>query len=133
MALRRARRRGRREPARRCRLLLRLGDAQTKARDVGGRAPTFGAPPRSRAGTASPHELAHAALGYGAVGQMSGGVVDAGVVALLEEALAALGDSDDALRARLLARLAMELSFAEQRGARAALSADALRLARGVR
>ena len=48
---------------------------------------------------------------------MAGGVVDETVVRLIEEALAAVGESDPALRARLLARLAMELSFSEQRSA----------------
>jgi hypothetical protein len=60
---------------------------------------------------------------------MAGGVVDETVVRLIEEALAAIGESDPALRARLLARLAMELSFSEQRERRAELSSEAVELA----
>ena len=120
------------EQARRCALLLRLGEAQAKSGEVAAARATFGRAAEVARRERSPRELARAALGYGTVGQMSGGVVDAGVVALLEEALAALGEADAALRARLLARLAMELSFSEQRERRAQLSEEALRLARGV-
>jgi hypothetical protein len=58
------------------------------------------------------------------------GVVDEPVVRLLEEALAALGDADPALRARLLARLAMELYFSAHRDRVAELSRAAVALAR---
>jgi tetratricopeptide (TPR) repeat protein len=61
---------------------------------------------------------------------MAGGVVDETVVKLIEEALAAVGESDPALRARLLARLAMELSFSEQTERRAELSSEAVEIAR---
>jgi DNA-binding SARP family transcriptional activator/tetratricopeptide (TPR) repeat protein len=117
---------------RRCGLLLRLGEAQAKAGEVAAARATFGRAAEAARRLDAPRELARAALGYGTVGQMSGGVVDAGVVALLEEALSALGEGDAALRARLLARLAMELSFSEQRERRAALSEQALGLARAV-
>ena len=63
---------------------------------------------------------------------MAGGVVDETVVRLIEEALAAVGDADPALRARLLARLAMELSFSDQRERRAELSSEAVDIAREV-
>jgi tetratricopeptide (TPR) repeat protein len=63
---------------------------------------------------------------------MSGGVVDRDLVRLLEEALAALGEHAPALRARLLARLAMELSFSEQRERRAELSGEAVEISRRV-
>ena len=120
------------EQDRRCGLLLRLGETQAKSGEVAAARTTFGRAAEVARRQDSPRELARAALGYGTVGQMSGGVVDAGVVALLEEALTALGEGDAALRARLLARLAMELSFSEQRERRAQLSEEALRLARGV-
>jgi hypothetical protein len=48
--------------------------------------------------------LARAALGYGA--ELRIGVVDPALLALLEEALAGLGDGEPGLRARLMARLA---------------------------
>ena len=117
---------------RRCRLLLACGDAQNKAGETLEAHKTF----RDAADTAralgSARLLALAALGYGAAGQMAGGIVDEPLVRLLEEALEAVGDGDPALRARLLARLAIELSFSEARGRRAALSGEALELARRV-
>jgi tetratricopeptide (TPR) repeat protein len=63
---------------------------------------------------------------------MAGGVVDEALVRLLEEALAAVGAEDPALRARLLARLAMELSFSEQVERREELSGEAVDIARRV-
>jgi hypothetical protein len=63
---------------------------------------------------------------------MAGGIVDQQVVLLLEEALEAVGGDDPALRARLLARLAIELSFSEARDRRAELSGEALEIARRV-
>jgi eukaryotic-like serine/threonine-protein kinase len=53
-------------------------------------------------------------------------------VTMLEEALAAVAEADPALRARLLARLAIELSFAEQHGRREEASAEAVEVARRV-
>ena len=96
-------------------LLLGLGDAQAKARDVEAAQAVFRDAAEVARRSDSVDCLAQAALGYGAAGQMMGGVVDEVAVALLEEALAALGETDDGLRIRVLARLAMELSFAEQR------------------
>jgi tetratricopeptide (TPR) repeat protein len=63
---------------------------------------------------------------------MAGGIVDETLVGLLEEAMDAVGDSDPALRARLVARLAIELSFSEARERRAELSGEAVALARKV-
>jgi hypothetical protein len=51
-------------------------------------------------------------------------------VALLEEALAALGDGDRSLRARLLARLAIALYYAPRRDRSGPLSAAAVAVAR---
>jgi len=70
--------------------------------------------------------LARAALGHGAPGQMSGGVFDEATVAMLEEALAELDAGEHTLRARLLGRLAVELSFSESAQRRRALSQEAL-------
>ena len=72
--------------------------------------------------------LAQAALGYGAPGQMAGGIVDEELVRLLEEALEAVGDGEPALRSRLrraagdraqLLRGARAARRAQQRGGRA--------------
>ena len=57
--------------------------------------------------------LARAALGL-ARGWIEQGTADPAIIALLQEALAALPEADTALRARLLGRLAMELHFSER-------------------
>jgi DNA-binding SARP family transcriptional activator len=116
----------------RCRLLLACGDAQVKAGDsIAARARFRDAAEAARA-LGSAKLLSQAALGYGSAGQMAGGVVDETVVRLIEEALAAVGEEDPALRARLLARLAMELSFSEQTERRAELSSEAVAIAERV-
>ena len=116
----------------RCRLLLALGHAQTKAGDTVEAHATFRAAADTARALGSAPLLAQAALGYGAPGQMAGGIVDDELVALLEEALEAVGDSDPALRSRLVGRLAIELSFSEARERRTALSSEAVELARQV-
>jgi tetratricopeptide (TPR) repeat protein len=60
------------------------------------------------------------------------GRVDEDRLALLEEALAGLGDEDTPLRARLLARLALELYYAGDPEGRMALSEQAVDLARAL-
>ncbi len=117
---------------RRCGLLLACGDAQTKAGAAADARATFRQAADAARGLGSARLLAQAALGYGSAGQMAGGVHDADGVRLLEEALAAVGESDDSLRARLLARLAIELSFSDERERRAELSGEAVELARRV-
>ena len=73
--------------------------------------------------------LGRAALGH--AGQWSIlGRVDEERVAVLEEALAGLGDEDSPLRARLLARLALELYYSGDPARRLALSEEAVDLAR---
>ena len=115
--------------ARRCELLLELGEAHHRA----------GAHARARAAfrraadvareLSSPERLARAALGYGGP-RGSFGVVDETLVRLLEDALAALGPRDDGVRARLLARLAMELYFGGAPERRAGLVDEAVAIAR---
>jgi tetratricopeptide (TPR) repeat protein len=120
------------DPEHRCRLLLACGDAQTKAGDTLDAHKTFQEAADAARALGSARLLAQAALGYAAPGQMAGGIVDQQVVLLLEEALEAVGEDDPALRARLLARLAIELSFSEARDRRAELSGEALEIARRV-
>jgi len=75
--------------------------------------------------------LGRAALGF--AGQWSVlGRVDRERLARLEEALEALGEKDSALRARLLARLALELYYSGEPERRQALSEQAVELARRV-
>ncbi len=116
----------------RCRLLLALGHAQTKAGDTIEAHGTFRAAADTARALGSAQLLAQAALGYGAPGQMAGGIVDEELVQLLEEAMEAVGDDEPALRSRLVGRLAIELSFSEARERRAELSSLAVELARQV-
>jgi tetratricopeptide (TPR) repeat protein len=76
--------------------------------------------------------LARAALGYGGrfVWSRAGG--DPHIVALLEEALAALGEQESIHRVRLLARLSGALRDPPFRDRAAALSDDAVKMARLV-
>jgi tetratricopeptide (TPR) repeat protein len=120
------------DPERRCTLLVACGDAQTKAGEGAAAHATFREAADVARALDSPRLLAMAALGYGAAWQMAGGVVDDTLVQLLEEALTAVGDTEPALRARLLARLAIELSFSDQRERRAELSGEAVEIARRV-
>ena len=120
------------DPARRCSLLLACGQAQTRAGDTIEAHGTFREAADTARALGSAQLLGQAALGYGAAGQMAGGIVDEELVALLEEALEAVGDGDPALRSRLVGRLAIELSFSEARERRAELSSQAVELARQV-
>ena len=75
--------------------------------------------------------LARAALGV--AGPWSTlGREDPEIVAVLEEALAGLGEEDSPLRARLLGRLSLELYYAGQPERRLALSEEAVAIARRI-
>src|SRR6266581_3072581 len=67
----------------------------------------------SVAGERAAHLLAQAALGYGGMARLEHRGLDARGVGLLEEALAAVGDSDSAVRAQLLARLRTATAWQE--------------------
>jgi hypothetical protein len=119
------------DPILRCDLQLALGDAQSRA---GGRAAAqaaFMQAARRARDLGATHYLARAALGYGSGGVQTG-LVDERLIALLEEALAALGDEESALRVRLLGRLAMELYWSDARQRRVSLSGEAVELGRRV-
>lgn len=116
-----------------CDVLLALGDAQRKAglltacRDTLQRAASFART------LGSAQHLAQAALGFatGFAGiSVQGGVADPVLLDLLAEALASLPPGDSALRARVLGRLAMELSWSTSREQRASLSRQAVDMAR---
>ena len=85
---------------------------------------------RARA-AGDPVLLARAALGHGGL-TVTIIDVDTGTVALLEEALAALGDSEPVLRSELLARLAVELYYAVSRDRCEAHSSEAVAVARAA-
>jgi tetratricopeptide (TPR) repeat protein len=115
--------------ARRCDLLLALGEAHHRAGDHGYARAAFRQAADAARELGSSERLARATLGYGGP-RGSFAVVDVELVGLLEEALTALGARDDALRARLLARLAMELYFSGRGERRATLVDEAVAIAR---
>ena len=118
-----------RDETERCDLLLALGDAQLRIGSTTARE-TFARAAASARGT-SPERLGLAAIGFGGR-YYEAGVRDEELVALLEEALDALGAADSPLRARLLARLAEALHFSGEPGGALELSEEALAGARRV-
>ncbi|HEX6402623.1 MAG TPA: AAA family ATPase [Pseudonocardiaceae bacterium] len=114
---------------RRLELLLGRGEAQRRAGHPGHRQTLLDAAQVARQ-VGDAHALARAALAnsrgyiYSAAFQ-----VDDARVEVLERALAAIGEDDAALRARLLANLGMELAWQPDPGRRFALSDEALRIA----
>ncbi|MBE2316513.1 protein kinase [Solirubrobacter sp. CPCC 204708] len=113
---------------RRCELLLALGDAEARSGHPAAR-DTFARAAMLARRSVGPDALARAALGF-AGRYAEAGIVDRDGIALLEEALEALGDEDSALGARVRARLADSLHFAGAPERTFALSRDALEMAR---
>jgi hypothetical protein len=117
------------DDARRCDMLLALGEAHHRAGAHRRANVAFRQAASLARELRSPERLSRAALGYGGP-RGSFGVVDHELVSLLEEALATLGRREDGVRARLLARLAMELYFGGPAERRATLVDEALAIAR---
>jgi DNA-binding SARP family transcriptional activator len=113
----------------RCEVLLGLGEAQARKGD-GAASTTFLEAAQLARSAGFREQLARAALGYGGrfVWMISGR--DENTVPLLEDALRGLGEEDSALRARVLARLAGALRDQPAPERRAALSAEAVEIAR---
>lgn len=124
------------DAAARCELLLRLGSAQARAGNYQEARASFlqAAEIARRLGAAE--AVARAALGFGEP-QVDGVKVDRQLVDLLQEALDRLGPGDSDHRVRVLARLSLELSFADNPALREtlrdALSHEALDMARRLR
>jgi class 3 adenylate cyclase len=117
------------DPATRCDLQIDLGDALHRAGDEHHRDVLLAAAEAART-LGDGRRLAHVVLALNLMGFSSAmGKVDEEVVSLTEEALAQLRD-DDALRARLLAVLAVELAFTPDRNRRWSLSREAVAVAR---
>jgi tetratricopeptide (TPR) repeat protein len=114
----------------RCELLLALGTSQERAGSTDARA-TFASAAATARALADPALLGRAALGFAGRWSQLGRVSEE-VAGLLQEALAGLGTEDSPLRARLLARLALELYYASDTSRRLALSEEAVTLARGL-
>ena len=110
-------------------LLVALGDSCERAGDEEGARTSFRAAAETARGLGDAGLLARAALGFAGPWSMLGRV-DTRRMALLEEALAALGEEDTPLRARLLARIALELYYSGDAERRVAVSGEALALAR---
>lgn len=114
----------------RCERLLLLGEVQHRAGDGEAARRSFHEAIELARRLRDPQQLARAALGIEPWGP--GPRADPAMVALLEEALDALGEDDTALRAMLLARLAVELRFEDAWDRRAALGRQAVAVARRV-
>jgi DNA-binding SARP family transcriptional activator len=113
-------------------LLLALGDAQTRSGEEPTAKETFLRAAELARRAESPERLARAALGYGGRFVWARAGTDRNVVPLLESALAALEENDSPLRVRVLARLAGALRDQRAREPRAALSAEAVEMARRI-
>ncbi|MBA3653097.1 MAG: AAA family ATPase [Actinobacteria bacterium] len=120
--------------ARRNEALLALGDAEWRTGDVAAAQQTFAAAADTALRTGNVDQLARAALGYGCGLGGYGQTVraDTTLIALLEQALEAVGSQPTALRARLLGRLATELYYTPEADRRSALAAEAVEMARAL-
>ncbi len=125
---------------RRCEILLRLGDVQSRSADTEGARLSFDEAASTARRTGIPEILARAALGYvtsavpvrlGFGGLLITALFEEGRtgVALLEEALGALPEGEGSLRARVLARLATELYTTNQTERRLTLGQEAVDMA----
>ena len=121
---------GAQDAAERCELLLALGEVQLRGGDLPSAQGTFVRAAESARNLGSADLIARAALGYGGRFVWTRAGLDLRVVSLLEEALAAMPETDSPLRARLLARLANALRSQPTRETRVALSAEAVGIAR---
>ena len=120
------------DAAQRCELLLALGSAQMKAGDARQARTTFLQAAHLAQSAEAPALLTRAALGFEKIG-VEVGKVDQPLVALLQDTLRVLGESDSAERARVLARLALELSYAGTATARrVTFSQHAVAMARRI-
>jgi tetratricopeptide (TPR) repeat protein len=120
-----------RDEAQRCDLLLALGEARWRAGIFERARATFLEAARSAKALREPEKLARAALGYGGpFASFASGEVDEVLIDLLEQALAALGDEETALRSWVTGRLAEAVTFSANEERRAELSRSAVRMAR---
>ncbi len=114
-------------------LRLGLGETQAAAWDLDAARRTFRTAADEARRLLRPDALARAALGFAGLGfGLPRGVVDAEIVALLEEALRLLGERRDALWSRVAVRLAVELHFSAEAERRDELSRLAVDTARRV-
>jgi tetratricopeptide (TPR) repeat protein len=118
------------DPLQLCRLVVALAELQVYGREAMKTRVTALRGVELARQVGVPDLLARAALAYGANSVfIEFGRVDATMVGLLEEALAALGDVEPALRAALLLRLSNELRFSPDLSRSLALLEEARRVA----
>ena len=110
-------------------LLVALGESAERAGDEEGARGSFRAAAETARGIGDAALLGRAALGFAGPWSMLGRVDDRRVE-LIEEALGAVGADESPLRARLLARLGLELYYSGDVERRLALTAEAVELAR---
>lgn len=114
---------------RRASLLLALGDAQARAGERDRARATFLRAAEASRGLGRPDLLARAALGFG--GRLEFGLPrDDVLVALVDEARAALGEAHPELRVRLVSRLVGAAPYSDSLATRDTLSRSAVELAR---
>jgi tetratricopeptide (TPR) repeat protein len=116
----------------RAELLLAQGGAGARAGDFAGAKELFLRAASIARRTGEPTQLARAALGHGGRFVWTRAGSDPDLVPMLQDALVLLGGSDDHLRVRLLSRLACALRSSPDREHSAALSQQAVDLARRV-
>lgn len=114
----------------RCELMLELGDAEARAGEMPRATEAFLQAAEIARLRQLPEALARAAIGYGGRIVWARASHDPRLIALLRDALAALPEHDSVLRVRLLARLSGALRDELSRAPRAALSAEAVEMAR---
>jgi len=115
------------DPARLCQVLLLLGGACSDSGDPERAREVFQRAADTARAMNAPELLAHAALGFrGRLPGFGSGTFDKSLVDLLEEALAALGDSESAARTLVMARLAEATVFTAPTERRRALCERAI-------
>jgi predicted ATPase/DNA-binding SARP family transcriptional activator len=117
------------DDATRCDLLLGLGEAYGKASEFDSSRAAFETAAELARTAGLAEHLARAALGLGR-GWIEQGTAEPAIIEVLQEALAALPETDTAVRARLFGRLAMELHFANEPERCRALARQGVELAR---
>jgi class 3 adenylate cyclase len=113
----------------RCELLIALGEAQRRGGDPGYRRTLLDSAALAR-GLGATELLTRSAMLNSRGFWSMAGEIDEERIAVLDEALAAVGESDSADRARLLGRLAVELMFSSRDEERHALADEAVAVAR---
>jgi tetratricopeptide (TPR) repeat protein len=111
-------------------LSLGLGEAQWRAGEIADARETFKIVADAAARSGNREHAARAALGYGGAMRPAVGLVDQDLVALLNAALEMLGTEESGLKARAMARLAIELYYSDRKEERVRLGRAAAEMAR---